>query len=146
MIKVKSLAEYTPEIAEAVRGLLIELSRSGTDKGEIPEEWFKDVIASPWHDLLLAMDDDKVIGMATMSVTMGPGISKNAYLEDFVVSSSARRGGIGSALWAAMELWAKGKGCKRMEFTCGKGREVAQEFYKKRGAEVYETNFFRKEF
>ena len=147
MIKVTRLKEYTPEVATAMRGLLIELSRSGTDKGEIPEEWFKDVIASPYHDVLLAINDDnQVIGMATMSVTMGPGIRKNAYLEDFVVSSSVREGGVGSALWEEMGLWAKEKGCARMEFTCGHGREVAQKFYKNHGAEIYDTNFFRKEF
>lgn len=145
MIEVKNLTEYTPEVAEAMRGLLIELSRSGTDKGEIPEEWFKDIIASPYHDVLLAFDEGKVIGMATMSVTMGPGIRKNAYLEDFVVSAAARKGGVGSALWAEMENWAKAHGCLRMEFTCGNGREVAQAFYKKHGAEIYDTNFFRKE-
>lgn len=144
-MKVKSLTKYTPEMAEAVRGLLVELSRSGTDRGEIPEEWFREVIASPYHDVLLALDGERVIGMATMSITMGPGIRKNAYLEDFVVSSEAREGGVGSALWTAMELWAKGKGCARMEFTCGNGREVAQQFYKNHGAEIYDTNFFRKE-
>lgn len=144
-MRVKSLTKYTPEVAEAVRGLLIDLSRSGTDKGEIPEEWFRDVISSPYHDVLLAWEDDKILGMVTMSITMGPGIRKNAYIEDFVVSSAVRRGGVGSALWSAMEMWAKGKGCERMEFTCGNGREVAQEFYKKRGAEIYDTNFFRKE-
>ena len=147
IVRVRSLTEYTPEVAKAMRGLLVELSRSGTDRGEIPEEWFRDVISSPYHDVLLAWDEEQhtVVGMATMSITMGPGIRKNAYLEDFVVSSAVREGGIGSALWTAMEMWAKGKGCARMEFTCGNGREVAQQFYKNHGAEIYDTNFFRKE-
>ena len=142
---IKRLNEYTPEIGNQIRKLLIQLSRSGKDKGEIPEQWFKDIIASPWHDLLIAEEDGRVVGMAAMTVTMGPGISKNAYLEDFVVDNSIRARGVGSALWDEMMNWAKEKGCKRMEFTCGNGREVAQAFYKKHGAEVYETNFFRKE-
>ncbi len=143
---VSRVTEYSPELAQRVRELLIQLSRSGKDKGEVPEAWFTDIISSPWHDLLVALDDDgRVIGMATLSVMMGPGISKNAYLEDFVVDADSRTGGVGSALWDEMLAWGREKGCKRMEFTCGNGREVAQAFYKKHGAEVYDTNFFRVE-
>lgn len=143
---VKRLDKYTPEIAARVRELLIQLSRSSKDKGEIPEAWFNDIIDSPWHDLIVALDDaDKIIGMISLTVTMGPGIHKNAYLEDFVVDASVRAGGVGSALWDEMLKWAKEKGCERVEFTCGNGREVAQAFYKKHGAEIYDTNFFRVE-
>ncbi len=142
---VKRLTEYTPEVAARVRELLIQLSRSGKDKGEIPESWFVDIINSPWHDLLIAEDEGQIIGIATVSVTMGPGILKNAYLEDFVVDSTVRTKGVGSALWDEMLKWAAEKGCSKMEFTCGHGREVAQAFYKKHGAEIYDTNFFRVE-
>ena len=143
---IKRLTEYTPEIGDQIRKLLVQLSRSGKDKGEIPERWFKDIIESTWHDLLIAEDDEgAIVGMAAMSVVMGPGIAKNAYLEDFVVDNSVRTRGVGSMLWNAMMEWAKEKGCGRMEFTCGNGRETAQAFYKKHGAEIYETNFFRKE-
>lgn len=142
---VKKLDHYTPEIANRIRELLIELSRSGKDKGEIEKAWFDDIITSPWHDLLIAEDDGKIIGFACLSVTMGPGIRKNAYLEDFVVDSAIRGKGIGSALWDAMQDWAAEKGCQKLEFTCGNGREAAQAFYKNHGAEIYETNFFRKD-
>ena len=142
---VRALTEYTPEVGARVRELLIQLSRSGKDKGEIPEAWFRDIIDSPWHDLLIAEDDGKILGMAAMSVTMGAGIRKNAYLEDFVVDNTTRGQGVGGMLFEAMLEWGRKKGCKRMEFTCGNGREVAQQFYKSHGAEVYDTNFFRVE-
>ena len=146
MIEIKYLTEYTPEIAKRVRELLIQLSRSGKDKGEIPETWFHDIINSPWHNLLVAKDDNnKIIGIAAVSVIMGPGISKNAYLEDFVVDQTIRTKGVGNALWEEMLNWARKKGCKRMEFTCGNGRDIAQAFYKKHGATGYDTNFFRVE-
>ncbi len=141
---IKKLETYTPEIATRVRELLIELSRSKKDKGEIPRAWFEDVINSPYHDLLIAEEDGKILGIATLSIIMGPGIRKNAYLEDFVTDSTVRGKGVGSALWHAMLEWATEKGCKDLEFTCGHGRESAQEFYKHHGAEIYDTNFFRK--
>ncbi|MDO4742118.1 MAG: GNAT family N-acetyltransferase [Candidatus Saccharibacteria bacterium] len=144
-MRVETLTGYSPEIAERVRELLIQLSRSGKDRGEIPREWFEEIIASPFHDMLMAIDEDgKIIGIATLSVTMGPIIRKNAYLEDFVTDSSVRGKGVGSAIWAEMLEWAKRKGCVNLEFTCGNGREKSQEFYKNHGAEIYDTNFFRR--
>jgi len=142
---VKTLDNYTPEIAARIRELMIQLSRSGKDKGEIPKEWFEDIINSPWHDLLIAKEDGKILGFACLSVVMGPGIRKNAYLEDFVTDSSVRGKGIGSSLWNEMLKWAAAKGCKNLEFTCGNGREAAQQFYKNHGATIYDTNFFRLE-
>lgn len=170
MIEVIKLSEYNERISSRIRTLLIQLSRSGKDKGEIPREWFEQIISSPWHDLLLAIEvtnqdeflkksseedasvkewgavfsADQILGMATVSVVFGAGIGKNAYLEDFVVDNAARGKGIGSLLFQAYEDWAKEKGCKNLEFTCGHGRETAQSFYKTHGAEIYDTNFFRK--
>lgn len=141
---IKTLTEYSPDTAKRIRELLAQLSRSGKDRGEIPESWFQDLINSPYHDMLVAFDNGKkIIGIATLSVTMGPITKKNAYLEDFVTDSSVRGQGVGSALWAEMLKWAKAKGCHNLVFTCGYGREAAQAFYKARGAEIYDTNFFR---
>ena len=142
---IKTLTEYTPETATRIRELLIQLSRSGKDRGEIPKEWFDEIINSPSHDMLLAVDDNgKIQGIATLSIIMGPIVRKVAYLEDFVTDSAVRGQGVGGQLWEAMLAWAKAKDCTELNFTSGHGRETAQEFYKNRGAEIYDTNFFRK--
>ncbi|MBO7132138.1 GNAT family N-acetyltransferase [Candidatus Saccharibacteria bacterium] len=144
-MNIKILTEYSEETANRVRELLIQLSRSGKDRGEIPKEWFDDLIASPYHDMLVAYDDDnKIVGIATLSIIMGPIVRKVAYLEDFVTDAALRGKGIGSALWNAMLDWAKEKGCTELCFTSGHGREAAQTFYLNRGAEIYDTNYFRK--
>lgn len=183
MIKIVKLTKYSEGLADRIRALLVQLSRSGHDKGPIPKAWFDELIASPWHDCLLAVeiDDQKtelkeqskdeessqnenkldsqnenklenqsefqpsqVLGMASVSVTFGAGIGKNAYLEDFVVDQAARGKGVGHLLFDAYEKWAREKGCKNLEFTCGNGREAAQKFYNDHGATIYDTNFFRK--
>ena len=144
-MNIKILTEYSEETANRVRELLIQLSRSGKDRGEIPKEWFDDLIASPYHDMLVAYDDDnKIVGIATLSIIMGPIVRKVAYLEDFVTDAALRGKGIGSALWNAMLDWEKEKGCTELCFTSGHGREAAQTFYLNRGAEIYDTNYFRK--
>ncbi|MBR0242508.1 GNAT family N-acetyltransferase [Candidatus Saccharibacteria bacterium] len=144
-MKITRLTTYTEETANRIRELLVQLSRSGKDRGEIPREWFDELISSPYHDMLLALDDnDKIIGIATLSIIMGPIVRKNAYLEDFVTDESVRGRGIGSKLWDAMLDWAKEKGCAELNFTSGQGREAAWRFYQGKGAEIYDTNFFRK--
>lgn len=144
-MKITTLTKYDSETANRIRELLIQLSRSGKDRGEIPEEWFNNLITSDYHDMLLAIDDsDKIQGIATLSIIMGPIVRKTAYLEDFVADENCRGQGIGGQLWNAMLAWAKSKGCTELNFTSGHGREAAQEFYKRRGAEIYDTNFFRK--
>lgn len=158
MIKIITVTEYNKAVADRIRQLLIQLSRSGKDKGEIPQEWFEQLISSPWHDCLLAVDlaedsntkqdllilPEQILGMASVSVIFGAGIGKNAYLEDFVVDQSARGKGVGHLLFQAYENWTREKGCKNLEFTCGQGREAAQQFYRDHGAAKYDTNFFRK--
>ncbi len=144
-MKIERLTKYNKETANRIRELLIQLSRSGKDRGEIPEEWFNDLINSNNHDMLLALDDDnRIVGIATLSIIMGPIVRKAAYLEDFITDSSVRGQGIGGKLWEAMLGWAKEKGCTELCFTSGHGREAAQEFYKNKGAEIYDTNYFRK--
>ena len=144
-MKVESLTKYDEKTANRIRELLIQLSRSSKDRGEIPQTWFEDLIKSENHDMLVAYNDnEEIIGIATLSIIMGPIVRKIAYLEDFVTDESLRGQGIGSALWQAMLTWAKDKGCTELCFTSGHGREAAQAFYQKRGAEIYDTNYFRK--
>lgn len=150
-MKITTLTQYDHQTANRIRELLIQLSRSGKDRGEIPQSWFDQLIASDSHDMLLAIDDDpssptydQILGIATLSVVMGPIVRRLAYLEDFVTDASVRGQGIGTKLWEAMLLWAKDKNCTELCFTSGHGREAAQAFYKHHGASVYDTNYFRK--
>ena len=56
------------------------------------------------------------------------------FLEDFFVRPAARTKGAGSALFDFQVREAKRLGCGRMEWTCLDWNELAQGFYKKRGA------------
>ena len=143
-MKIELLTNYDAKTANRIRELLIQLSRSGKDRGEIPRAWFDELISSPSHDMLLAIDDnDKIVAIATLSIIMGPIVRKVAYLEDFVTDQKVRGQGFGTALWDAMLDWARSKDCTELCFTSGHGREAAQAFYIHKGAEIYDTNYFR---
>lgn len=143
-MKITRLTEYTQEVAKRIRELLIQLSRSHSDPGEIPADYINEIIASPYHDIFIAeLDDGMIAGVAVMSVLTNLK-QKKAYLEDFVTDASVRGQGVGSKMWDYMLDWAREKGCTELDFTSGKGREEAWKFYQNKGAEIYETNFFKK--
>ena len=143
-MKVKTLDNYTSESASRIRELMTQLSRSGKDRGEITKEWLEEIIASPYHDILIATDDSgKIIGIASLSIIVNLR-NKKAYLEDFVTDTTLRGQGIGSALWNAMLDWSRRKGCTELIFTSGYDREAAHRFYLSHDAKIYDTAFFRK--
>ena len=143
-MKISTLTEFTPETNKRFRELLIQLSRSHTDPGDLPTDYINEIIASPYHDILIATSDDgQIAGIAVLSV-IANFKKKKAYLEDFVTDEKIRGQGVGNQLWEAMLQWSSAHGCEELDFTSGKGREAAWEFYQKRGAEIYDTNFFKK--
>lgn len=142
---VKILDKLTPEVATRIRELLTQLSRSHKDPGEISEQYIREIIDSPYHDILIAESDTgQIVGIALLSV-IANFKKKKAYLEDFVTDNNIRGQGIGSKMWEEMLIWGKNHNCTELDFTSGQGREAAWEFYKHKGATIYDTNFFRKE-
>lgn len=147
MIEIGPMTEYDAELAEKMGKLLTQLSTKWSGE-PLDREWIEAIIESPYHDQLLAFDEnDNLVGMATMSVVMGAKIGQNAYLEDCVVDSECRGQGIGTKMWHAIVAWAKEKDCNRLEFTASGNEKKAgaANFYKKMGAGIYDTNFFRVE-
>ena len=144
-MKITKLEKYTPEAANQIRQLLIQLSRTHKDPGEISKQYIHELIASPYHDILIAQtDDDKIVGVALLSI-IANFKKKKAYLEDFVTDDNIRGQGIGSKMWEEMLIWAKNHDCTELDFTSGKGREAAWDFYLHKGATIYDTNFFRRQ-
>ena len=145
-LEIGPMTEYDADVAEALGKLLQALS-SKYDGEPIEREWVEDIIESANHDILLAFDGDRLVATATVSIVMGPLVRKNVYLEDFVVDASCQGRGVGSQMFEAIKDWGRKHDCRRLEFTSsGKGKKAgAVEFYKKRGAEIRDTNSFRVE-
>ena len=147
MIEIGTMTEYDTEIAEQMGTLLTQLSTKW-DGSPVSREWIEDIIESPWHDQLLAFDENgKLVGMATMSSVLGAKIGRNAFLEDFVVDSECRGQGVGTEMWSKIVEWGKSHNCNRLEFTAsGDNKKAgAVQFYLNKGVSIYDTNFFRLE-
>ena len=145
MISVGTVTEYDVEVAEAMGKLRQQLS-ARHDGSAISRELIEEIIESPYHDILIATDDDKVVGMAIVSIVMAT-LDRNVYMEDLVVDADCRGKGVGGMLLDAVKDWGRAHGCRRLEFTSSsrEKKEGAKGFYESHGAEVRETNAFRAE-
>ena len=144
MIDISPLMEYDGDIAAAMGRLRQQLSVRH-DGSPIGREKIEELIESPYHDILLAIDEDgKIVAMAIMSIVMTT-LDRNAYLEDLVVDSECRGKGVGGQMLEAIKSWGRQKGCHRLEFTSSsrEKKEGAAGFYESHGAELRDTNCFR---
>ena len=143
-IIVEALSSYSSEDAAAIGRLLPSLSHT-FDGSPVDAQTLSDIITSPYHQQFVARDHrGAVIGTATVSVTMGAGVARGAWLEDFVVSSGAQGTGVGGKLWDEIIKWCQEKDAHKLDFTSRPSKEAAQTFYLKRGAIIRDTNYFRK--
>jgi ribosomal protein S18 acetylase RimI-like enzyme len=146
MIDISALTEYDGDIA-ATMGVLRRQLSTKYDGSPIPRDLIEEIIESPYHDILLAIDDnDKIVGMVVVSVVMMT-TRRNVYMEDLVIDKECRGRGVGGQLLDAVKEWGKAHGCRRLEFTSSsrEKKEGAKGFYESHGAEVRETNAFRAE-
>ena len=145
MIEIGPVTEYDGDVAEAMGKLRAQLS-SRHDGSAIERERIEELIESPYHDILIAADEGKVVGMVIVSVVLAT-LDRNVYMEDLVVDSECRGKGVGGMLLEAVKDWGRNKGCRRLEFTSSNrdGKAGARGFYESHGAEVRETDFYRVE-
>ena len=97
---------------------------------ERAREAFRRYLENPDGDVLLAVSGSVISGLATVYVDL-PSIrfGLRCWLEDLVVSSSMRSGGIGRLLLDAATAWARERACTHLELDSGHGRKDAHRFY-----------------
>ncbi len=143
MIEVGPMTEYDGEIAEAMGRLRQQLS-ARHDGSPIVRETIEEMIESPYHDIIMALDDGKMVGMVFVSIVMAT-LDRNVYMEDLVVDAESRGQGVGGKLLEAVKEWGRQKGCRRLEFTSSNrdNKAGARDFYVGHGAEIRDTDFYR---
>ncbi len=139
VIAVEEARESTPEVAAAVAALVGELSRSAASP-EAPQ--VERIIASPASRLLLARDRGRIVGMLTLVVFPIP-TGVRAWIEDVVVTASARERGVGAALNASAIALARELGARTVDLTSRPQREAANRLYARLGFARRETNVYR---
>ena len=146
MIDISALTEYEGVIA-ATMGVLRRQLSTKYDGSPIPRDLIEEIIESPYHDILLAIDDsDKIVGMVVVSIVMMT-TRRNVYMEDLVVDEACRGKGIGGQMLEAVKDWGRQKGCQRLEFTSTsrENKENAVKFYESHGIMLRDTGQYRAE-
>lgn len=144
-LTIEPLAVYSPADAAAIGALLPYLSDT-FNGNPVPKQTLIDIIESPYHEQLVARNaSGTIIGIATVSITFGAAVGRNAWLEDFVIDQNTQGMGVGGKLWDTVIEWCHEKGAHKLGFTSRASRAAAQAFYLKRGAIIRNTNYFKKD-
>lgn len=117
---VKELAIYENE-PEAVTASLVDY-QSAFDEDLI--------------QVLVAEEESTIVGMALYYLTFSTWKGKMMYLEDFVVSETYRRSGVGDQLWEALLKDAKEQKCILLKWQVLDWNEPALNFYAKKKATI----------
>lgn len=89
------------------------------------------MIDSPGASIIVADNDDEIIGMATGQVVISSAEGAPALLvEDVVVARAWQRSGVGSDLIWTLGLWGEKHGAIRMQLLVDKNNVPALCFYK----------------
>jgi ribosomal protein S18 acetylase RimI-like enzyme len=141
-VTIGAVTEVTPELVEAVAGLIPQLSSSALPPDALE---LGRITGSPGTTLFVGRLDTEsrpVVGMLTLVVYRIP-TGAHAVIEDVVVAETARGAGCGAALVAAALEHARDAGVRNVDLTSRPSREAANRLYVRMGFEERETNVYR---
>jgi ribosomal protein S18 acetylase RimI-like enzyme len=141
LLRVEIADELSDELVEAIRRLVPQLSSSAP----VPtREDLAAIVASPATTLVVATDDDRIVGTLTLALFRIPSGTR-AWIEDVVVDEAARRLGTGEALTREAIRLAGEAGARTVDLTSRPEREAANRMYEKLGFRRRDTNVYRHE-
>ena len=141
MARIEVATELTDELVEAFARLVPQLS----DRAGVPtSSELAAILKSPSTRILLARDDDRIVGTLTLALFRIP-TGVRAWIEDVVVDESARGQGAGDALTREAIRLAADAGAATVDLTSRPDRTAANRLYRKLGFSRRETNVYRYE-
>jgi len=138
-MKIEKIEKYSDSLLIDINELMPQLSSSAQ---LLDRETLTSIIESEANHLLVAVQDKKMLGMLTLVVFRIP-TGVRAWIEDVVVSESARGKGVGQLLIETAINLAKENGAKTIDLTSRPSREAANQLYQKVGFKQRETNVYR---
>jgi len=122
----------------AVHALIVELAVYEREPDAVintPEEMVRDGYGErPLFETIVAEVEGRVVGFALFYTAYSTWKGPVLYLEDFLVTESWRRKGVGELLFTAVKAEASKRGVRRMDWQVLDWNEPAINFYKKAGA------------
>jgi ribosomal protein S18 acetylase RimI-like enzyme len=138
-VRVEELTTVSADLTAAIGRLVGQLSSSAAAP---TEDELREIVESPATRLLVARDDDAIVGSLTLVLFRIP-TGVRAWIEDVVVDESARRRGVGEALSREALRLAAEAGARSVDLTSRPSREGANRLYRRLGFEERETTVYR---
>ena len=141
-VVVDEVTKFTPDVLDALRALIPELSTSAP---LLTEAALTEIVDSPATVLLVARDvaDGTILGSLTLVVFSAP-TGPRAWIEDVVVAPRTRGRGVGAALVLEAVERANAAGSRTVDLTSRPSRQAANRLYVRLGFVQRETNVYRR--
>jgi len=136
---IKESTIFNHSILKAIQKLLDQLSNKNII---LTAEELQKQISSENSHLYLAEEDERVLGMLTLTIYQIPS-GLQARIDDMVVEEKTRARGIGSALMQKAIAQCRMLGVKHISLTSHPRREAANRLYQRLGFDKYQTNVYR---
>lgn len=127
----------------AIHALVRELAAYENEPEAVfttPEEYLEDFRKGLFESQVAEMDG-RVVGMILYFMMYSSWKGKMLYLDDFVITESHRRYGIGQKLFDAFVEEGRRRGCRLVKWQVLDWNEPALQFYRKNEATI-ETNWW----
>jgi len=136
MVRIERAAEADIGVISVILGE-VEAYYGGRDVpgnvGQIRAALFGE---RPAATVLLARDDDEVLGLASYSLLWpAAGAESSLFLKELYVRAHVRRRGVARAFMAALREEAAAAGCSRVEWAADRDNPAALAFYEALGFE-----------
>jgi diamine N-acetyltransferase len=107
----------------------------------MPRVFFEELLNDEKLDLLVAKQDDQIVGFALLRINQSPSFQSvhqrtYTYIDDFGVAKGMQGQGIGRKLFEACRDWALERGSQQLELTVWEFNNKALEFYEALGMET----------
>ena len=117
---------------------MAELDPYACRAGQQAEEFLCGLIQEPDSELLLALQQEEVVGFAALKIMQTPPYAclqphRYCYIFDLVVQKKRRGKGIGTLLLKEAERWARERGAEYMELGVLEANQGAQRLYARCG-------------
>ena len=141
MVTISKLEKATEKELIEIVALISQLRHDVSEHvGALSD--LEDIVSNKDVAMLVAKDEDKIIGMATLYVMTKVG-KRVSNVEDVVVSDAYRGQGLGEKLMQALIEEARKRKVKSLSLTTKPDRVAANKLYQKLGFKAANTNSYK---
>jgi ribosomal protein S18 acetylase RimI-like enzyme len=141
MIQISKLESATENEALELTSLLRQLSLNPESQRSVSVERLREVISQPATSILVIRDDEKIVGMGTLTIT-DILTGHDGQIDDVVVNDTYRGQGLGRQLIERLLDLAREKKVATVYLTSRPARVAANKLYQSMGFKLVETNAY----